>query len=225
MAPRPIAILFDLDGTLVDTIELIMRSMEFAFAEFDGRRPTRSEWLEGLGIPLRTQLSWHARSTEELDVLVARYRLFQGEHHDRMTTPFPGVAEVLAALAAAGHPMGVVTSKFHALANRALKHTGLAPYIDLIIGADSIENHKPHPQPVLTALQHLETPPDRALFVGDSPHDIACGNAAGVATVAVAWGPFSRDQLEAARPRYWLDSIAGLPRLLKDGPPEAEKTR
>jgi pyrophosphatase PpaX len=204
------AILFDLDGTLVDTIELIFQSMEFAFAEFDGERPTRGAWLAGLGIPLRVQLAKHARSPAELDALIARYRLFQGEHHDRMTAAYPGVTEVLARLRGAGHPMGVVTSKYHALANRALMHVEFAKHIDIIIGADSIENPKPHAEPVLKALEHLRTPPHRAIFVGDSPHDIAAGRAAGVVTVAATWGPFSRSSLEAAGPTYVLDRIEGL---------------
>lgn len=215
MTERPIAILFDLDGTLVDTIELIMQSMEFAFAEFTGRRPTREEWLRGLGIPLRKQLTEHARSSEELDVLIARYRLFQGEHHDAMTSAYPGVADVLESLGKRGHPMGLVTSKYYATAKKALVHSGIAAHISVVIGADSTPNQKPHPEPVLTAVAHLKTEPRRAVFVGDSPHDIHAGNAAGVATVAATWGPFPRAELEAARPTYWLESIEGLPALAK----------
>lgn len=208
------AILFDLDGTLIDTIELIMTSMEFAFAEFTGARPTRAEWLMGLGIPLRIQLSQHARSDEELDYLIARYRLYQGEHHDRMTSAYPGAADVLARLHAAGHPMGVVTSKFHATSRKALDLVGMLQFLPVIIGADSVENAKPHPEPVLRALGQLGASPSRAMFVGDSPHDVTAGNAAGVATVAATWGPFDRAQLEAARPTHWLDSIDDLPALV-----------
>ncbi|HKS07627.1 MAG TPA: HAD-IA family hydrolase [Gemmatimonadaceae bacterium] len=214
MTERPIAILFDLDGTLVDTIELIMQSMEFAFAEFTGVRPTREQWLRGLGIPLRKQITEHARSSEELDVLIARYRLFQGEHHDAMTTAYPGVANVLNALSGRGHPMGLVTSKYFATAKKALVHTGIDAHISVVIGADSTPNQKPHPEPVLTAIAQLKTEPARALFVGDSPHDIAAGNAAGVATVAATWGPFPRADLEAAHPTHWLASIEALPDLV-----------
>jgi pyrophosphatase PpaX len=210
MAKRPTAFLFDLDGTLVDTIELIMQSMEFAFQEFDGARPTRSEWLEGLGIPLQTLFAAHARTPEELDWMVARYRIFQGEHQEQMTTPYPGVVEVLAALHEAGHPMGVVTSKFYAGAHVALSHVGIRQYFGAVIGADSIENPKPHPEPVLKALEDLGATPDRALMIGDSPHDIAAGNAAGTETAAVLWGPFTREQLKPANPTRWLEHISDL---------------
>lgn len=190
-----------------------MQSMEYAFADFTGPRPTRADWLLGLGIPLREQLVRVARSPEELDWMIARYRLYQGEHHDRMTAAFPGVPETLATLANAGHRLGLVTSKFHAGAMRALTHVAIAPYFGAVIGCDSVTRGKPHPEPVYKALEELTSVPERALFVGDSPHDIAAGNAAGVATVAVSWGPFSRAQLEAANPTFWLDDIRSLPAI------------
>ena len=211
---KPAALLFDLDGTLVDTIELIMQSMEFAFADFDGPRPTREEWLMGLGIPLRTQLAAHARSAEQLEWMIARYRVFQGEYHDRMTLLYPGVAEVLGGLRRAGHPMAIVTSKFHAGAVKALTHVAFIEHFDAIIGGDSAEFAKPHPEPVRLALRKLHARPENAIMIGESPHDIAAGNAAGVATAAVLWGPFSREQLIPANPTYWLNSISELPDLL-----------
>ena len=215
--PTPTALLFDLDGTLVDTIELIMQSMEFSFADFDGPRPTRAEWLDGLGIPLRTQLAAHARTPEELEWMIARYRLFQGEHHDHMTLLYPGVSEVLASLRSEGHPMAIVTSKFHAGAVKALTHVACMEHFDVIIGADSAEFAKPHPEPVRLALKKLGAHPENALMIGDSPHDISAGNAAGVETAAVLWGGFSREQILPANPTYWLSSIEELPVLLRSG--------
>ncbi len=210
MPKRPTALLFDLDGTLVDTIELIMRSMEFAFAGFAGPQPTRAEWLEGLGITLRVQMSKWARTRGEFDVLMARYRLFQGEHQDPMTATYPGVPATLAKLHSAGHPMAIVTSKYFALANRVLAHVDCARYFEVVIGGDSIDKPKPDPEPVLLALKRLRVTPRRAMMIGDSPHDIRAGNSAGVATVAAMWGPFTRAQLEPASPTHWLDDIAGL---------------
>lgn len=191
-----------------------MQSMEFAFEDFDGPLPTRELWLEGLGIPLRTQLAAHAKSSEQLEWMIARYRLFQGEHHDRMTLLYPGVAEVLASLRSAGHPMAIVTSKFHAGAVKALTHVACIEHFDVVIGGDSAEFAKPRPEPVLLALKRLGRDPGNALMIGDSPHDIRAGNAAGVETAAVLWGPFSRDQLVPASPTYWLSAIEDLPLLL-----------
>jgi pyrophosphatase PpaX len=125
------------------------------------------------------------------------------------------VADVLAHLRAKGHPMALVTSKYHGLATRVLRHVDFAKHFDVVIGGDSIENPKPHPQPVLRALSDLRHPASDAVFVGDSPHDMHSGNAAGVATAAALWGPFTRDQLAESQPSHWLDGIEGLPALCR----------
>jgi pyrophosphatase PpaX len=93
---------------------------------------------------------------------------------------------------------------------------GLGPHFDLIIGCDSCERHKPDPEPVLLALDRLAYAPSDAVFVGDSVHDIHAGNAAGVTTIAALWGPFSREDLRASRPGYFLERMADLPRLLSE---------
>jgi pyrophosphatase PpaX len=214
MESQPAALLFDLDGTLVDTIDLIMESMEFAFKDFQGPKPTRDKWLLGLGITLRTQLADYARSPEEIDWLIARYRIYQGEHHDRGTVPYAGVREVLDELYAAGHPMAIVTSKYYAGAHKALVHVGFTKYFSSVVGGDSVVNPKPNPEPVFKALSELDASAGHAYFVGDSPHDINAGNAAGVKTVAATWGPFSKAQIAAARPTHWLTRFSELPGLV-----------
>ncbi len=212
---RPAPLLFDLDGTLVDTIELLCQSMEFAFADYDGPRPTRDQWIAGIGTTLRSQLLAFSRESADLEWLIARYRIYQTEHFESMTAPYPGVTEVLTALHGAGHPLGVVTSKFHALARKVLDHVGYTPLFRVIVGGDSIENPKPHPEPVHFALAQLGASPAQTIFVGDSPHDIKSGNAAGVATAACLWGPFDRPTLAAAAPTHWLTSIYELPALAR----------
>jgi pyrophosphatase PpaX len=218
MPPAPL--LFDLDGTLVDTIELLCQSMEFAFEDYHGPRPTRDQWIAGIGTTLRSQLQPFTRDPADLDWLVARHRIFQTEHFAAMTAPYPGVTDVLTALHKAGHPLGVVTSKFHALALKVLDHVGYTPLFSVVIGGDSVTNPKPHPEPVRLALQRLGVGQEGALFVGDSPHDIKSGNAAGVATAACLWGPFDRPTLHIARPTHWLTSIYELPALARELRPQ-----
>jgi pyrophosphatase PpaX len=215
MTRRPLeAALFDLDGTLIDSIALLLASMRHAFAGFAGEHPTDAGWIAGIGTPLWLQLAAYARSESEATQLRDRYREFQVEHHDRMVSAFPGTAQTLAALQARGIAMALVTSKMDAGAHRSLAHTSLARYIPVVIGADSVTKHKPDPEPVRVALERLGIAPEAAVFVGDSPHDIAAGNAAGVATVAALWGPFTRDQLAVAEPAHWLADIRDLPALL-----------
>ena len=210
---RPMAVLFDLDGTLIDTIGLLL---ECARHTFVGRTPapTDEEWIAGIGTPLRNQFAAYTSSEEEIEQLTQRYRAFQREHHDRLTTAFPGVLEVLDELESRGHPMGIVTSKSNEMMDRGLEWVGIMRHMKTRIGMDNAKRHKPDPHPVQAALEELEYEPSESIFVGDSPHDIASGNAAGVTTVAALWGPFSREQLEPLRPAHYLENIRDLPGLI-----------
>ncbi|HUF65362.1 MAG TPA: HAD-IA family hydrolase [Gemmatimonadaceae bacterium] len=213
---RPHAILFDLDGTLLDTIELLLGSMRHAFAEHPGRRPTTDEWIAGIGTPLRTQLGEFLDSHEKVEQVVARYRSYQQVHHDRLMRCYDDVLDTLEALHARGHPLGIVTSKMNDLMNRGLERVGIAHLITAAVGCDSCARHKPDPEPVLVALQQLGYQPREAMFVGDSPHDMNAGRAAGVTTIAALWGPFTRDDLAPTEPDHWLDRIADLPALVRE---------
>jgi pyrophosphatase PpaX len=209
----PIAILFDLDGTLVDTVPFILASARHAFGDY-GSGPTDDEWIAGIGTPLRTQIASFARRPEDVDPLVARYREFWIANHDRLTRPFPGVLELVDGLAASGHPMGVVTAKTEEGALRTLRHTGLLQYMQAIVGADTCLRCKPDPEPVQVALARLERGPSEAMLIGDSPHDIVAARAAGVRAVGVLHGACDRDRLLAAGAEALLDDLAPLPALL-----------
>ena len=211
---RPAAVLFDLDGTLIDSIALILGSMRHAFAKCDRVIPTDDEWLTGVGIPLRTMFQRYASEDVAIDQLIAAYREHQLANHDSLVRCYDEVPQTLAALERAGHPLAVVTSKGDLLAQRGLELVGIAGYFETIVTCDSCMRHKPHPEPVLTALERLGYEPEEALFVGDSVHDIEAGNAAGVETVAALWGPFSREQLAVARPKRYIDRIGDLLQVL-----------
>jgi len=213
MAKRPFAVLFDLDGTLIDSIGLLLESVKHAF-EGRSRVPTEPEWVAGIGTPLRKQLAEWCGSDEEIEALTTRYRTFQREHHDRLTSAYPGVVDTLQALERRGHPMGVVTSKSNEMMDRGLAWAGLDQFMATTIGMDSCSVHKPDPTPVRIALHELGYSPVEAVFVGDSPHDILSGNSAGVISVAALWGPFTREQLERYQPREYLENITDLPGLL-----------
>ncbi len=213
MQKRPMAVLFDLDGTLIDTIELLLACARHTFEGRDPR-PTDDQWIAGIGTPLRKQFAEFASSDEEIEQLTQRYRAYQREHHDRLTNAFPGVLETLDELERRGHPMGIVTSKSNEMMDRGLEWVGIMRHMRTRIGMDNAKRHKPDPFPVTLALEELGYSPDEAMFVGDSPHDIASGNAAGVTTVAALWGPFTRAQLEPIQPSEWLENIRDLPALI-----------
>jgi len=213
---RPLAVLFDLDGTLIDSIELILKSAQHAFRDREGGVPSDAEWLTGVGIPLATMFKRYARDDAEVDALIAKYREYQLANHDRLVSCYDTVVETVDALRAARHPLGIVTSKTGWLAQRGIDNVGLGSHFDVIVGCDMCERHKPDPQPVHIALERLSYEPREALFVGDSIYDMEAGNAAGVTTVAALWGPFTREDLVASRPGYFLERISDLPRLLAE---------
>jgi pyrophosphatase PpaX len=207
MPERLPAVLFDLDGTLIDSVELIVRSARHAFAtceDYRGRVPNDDEWLIDLGMPLPTMFERFTDDPEELERLIEGYRAFQREHHDSLVTCYEGIIETLAELDSLGHPIAIVTSKSEPLAARGLALVGLDRVIETVVGLESSRQHKPHPEPVRVALRRLAISADQALFVGDSPHDMTAGRAAGVITVAALWGPFTRAQLATARPDYFV---------------------
>ncbi len=209
---RPIAVLLDLDGTLVDTMPLILDSVRYAFQGRE-RCPTDAEWIAGVGTPLRVQLVPFTDGPDDLEAVVDRYRAYQREHHDRMTRAFAGAVQAVRTVKERGHPVAVVTGKLGEPAARTLDYVKLAPFVDALVGSDSCPRHKPDPQPVLLALERLGCTPGDALFLGDSPVDVQAGNAAGVTSVGALWGASTREALLTASPRHVLETVAALPAL------------
>jgi pyrophosphatase PpaX len=208
----PAAVLFDLDGTLIDSITLIVEAARHAFSACDIAAPDDAAWLGDLGLPLRTMFSRFA-AEGRIDELIGHYREYQIANHDRLVSCYGEIPETLGALKELGYTLGVVTSKSERLAERGLAHTQLGQYFDTIVGLEACTRHKPDPEPVNTALARLGFPASDAIFVGDSPHDMASGKAAGTAVAAVLWGPFTRAQLEASEP----DLILATPSELLEG--------
>lgn len=207
MSPHRLALLFDLDGTLIDSIGLLVASMEHAY-EGREQRPPVDEWIAAIGTPLDAMLGRWASDADDVRQLRARYREFQSANHDAMTTAYPGVVDTIRSLHAEGHALAVVTSKLAVGATRSLEYVGIADCFTAVVGIESTTQHKPRPEPVWHALERLGgIAPQHALFVGDSTHDMHAGRAAGVTTAAALWGPFSRTQLETAQPDHWLSTF------------------
>jgi len=216
MPRAPLAILFDLDGTLADSVELILGAFRHTFNSHLGFVPGDHVWIAGMGTPLSSQIRALVTDEELVEPMIATYRDWQNQHHDALLREFVGVRETLSLLHERGHEMALVTSKATEAAQRALRRIGIDELMSHVVGLDSTSSHKPNPEPVLQALAQLHRNPADAIFVGDSPHDIAAGNAAGVLTVAALWGPVSRQTLEAAHPSRLIADIRDLPPLVED---------
>ena len=207
-------VLFDLDGTLIDSIRLILDSYHHTLAAHGIPPRTDDEWLRGVGTPLSVQFAeWHD-DLAMLEKMIATYREYNVAHHDRMVTVYPGVVAAVEAIRAAGRQTGLVTSKNRQGAVRGLTLVRLEAMMDVLVCADEVTNPKPHPEPVEKAVALLGADPRTTVYVGDSIHDMVSGRAAGVRTAAALWGPFGRGALEHATPDYWLETPADLLTLL-----------
>jgi pyrophosphatase PpaX len=197
--------LFDLDGTLLDSIRLILDSYHHTLKVHGHPARTDAFWLAGIGTPLRVQFKEWAHDTAVMDQMVATYRDFNLGNHDTMAAAYPDVVTAVKALHARGVNLGIITSKNRAGAERGLELMGLRQEFSLIIGADDVVNPKPHGEPVLKGLAHFGVGADETVYIGDSVHDMHSGRAAGVRTAGVLWGPFKRKDLEHTSPDYWLE--------------------
>jgi pyrophosphatase PpaX len=208
------AVFFDLDGTLLDSIRLIIDSYHHALATHGLPPKTDQHWLAGIGTPLRVQFREWANQPDLFESLIAVYRDYNIANHDSRVRAYPGAVEMVRQVRRAGIRTGLVTSKQRAGAERGLRFLALAGEMEVIVAADDVTNPKPHPEPLLIASSQLDTDPRAAIYVGDSVHDMECGRAAGMKTAAALWGPFDRAHLASSRPDYWLERPADLVRLL-----------
>ena len=206
--------LFDLDGTLIDSVRLILDSYHHTLEQHGLPARTDEEWLKGVGTPLQVQFAAWREHPEKLEAMIATYREYNLKHHDQMVTVYPGVVAAVREIKAAGIQTGLVTSKNRQGALRGLKLVGLEALIDVLVCADEVANPKPHPEPVQKAVELLGADRTTTVYVGDSVHDMQSGRAAGVRTAAALWGPFDRDYLAPTKPDYWLERPDDLVRLL-----------
>ena len=180
-------VLFDLDGTLIDSGAIILASMRHAAETVLERRIPDEELMAAVGGPgLVAQM--RALDPERVDELVRVYR----EHNEPLHAELQaceGILDVLPLLRRRGVRLGIVTAKRLATVRLAFEViSDLEPAFDVVVGSDETERHKPHPEPILLALERLGAVPEDAAYVGDSPFDVQAAKAAGVHAVAVTWG-------------------------------------
>jgi len=200
------AILFDLDGTLIDSERLILASYRHAMREHLGHVPPEESWKATIGQPLVVQMRMFAEREDQVDPMIRTYVTHNLAHHDEYVRPFPEVRATVEAVRDSGRILGIVTSKKRRATGMGLARCDLPEvWFEAIVTADDVERYKPEPEPVLEALSLLGAESGETVFVGDSTHDMRSGRAAGVTTAAALWGPYSREQLEPTDPDLWLE--------------------
>jgi pyrophosphatase PpaX len=206
-------ILFDLDGTLLDTNELIIQSFKHTYQTHLNKDVDKDEIIKSFGEILKITLD---REFGELsEEAIKTYRNFQVGNFEKLIAIHEGVKEGIIELNRQGYKLGVVTSRLNESAIRGLKHFGLMEYFQSIIGADDTDKHKPDPIPAFMALKELGGKPEETIIVGDSPFDILCGKNAGIISVAVGWSALPMDIILKYEPNYVVDSMKELLTLIE----------
>jgi pyrophosphatase PpaX len=197
-------VLFDLDGTVVDSGAIILASMQHAVREVLGREYPEEQLLQAVGGPgLEAQMA--ALDPAQVDELVRVYRAHNEPLHDELEACV-GMEGVLARLHAEGRRLGVVTAKRRVTVELAFATVPLGHLFETVVGGDETERHKPDPQPLLVAAERLGADPAETAYVGDSPFDVLAAKAAGMLAVAVTWGRIhDRSRLEEAGPDAIVD--------------------
>ncbi len=201
--------LFDLDGTIIDTNELIIRSFIEALQGVAPEGFGREHIIPSMGQPLTDQLKLFS-GLEDVTQLVAAYREVNLRLHDEYVKAFDYVNEVIEKLHGQGIQIGVVTTKMRLTTERGLKYTGLYDYIDAIVTIDDVVNPKPHAEPVSKAIGLLGADPSSTIMVGDSIVDIESAIAAGAIAVGVAWSLKGEQILKEAGAHHVINDMRDL---------------
>lgn len=201
------AFLFDFDGTLIDTNDLIFESYKYAFRTVLKREIGMEEILSLYGRPLYSSLMEYGECGEEL---YRTYRHFNETRHDALAKPFDGACEGVRELKRKGYAVGIVTSKRLGLVMRGLAVLDMEDEFSVIVTPDDTDKAKPDPEPVLCACKKLGIQPCEAIYVGDTEFDLEAGNAAGARICAVKYSVTPHERLLSHKPQYFVGSIKEL---------------
>lgn len=201
-------ILFDLDGTLINTNELIIASFLYTLDKHFPEQYNRESILPFMGMPLVETMEQFDK--EKVSELVQTYREHNISHHDELVTEFEGVFETVEELYKKGYKLGIVTTKMRNTVEMGLRLVGLNKFFQTVVTLDDVKNAKPDPEPVQKALALLGSTPEEAIMVGDSKYDILAGQNAGTQTAGVAWTIRGNDYLQQFNPDFMLNEMTDL---------------
>lgn len=208
------ALLFDFDGTLLNTNELIIKTFMHVLNDRFPGQYTENDCIQFIGPSLKE--TFQQITPNEVDEMIAKYRKWNLAHHDEYVTEFDGVNSTLEQLKEQGIKMAIVSTKKRDTIERGLKLMKAEHYFEFYIGIEDVKNVKPDPEPVLLALKKLGVSNERALMIGDNYHDILAGKNAGVKTAGVAWSIKGEEYLKQFNPDYMLYHMTDLLGIVKE---------
>jgi pyrophosphatase PpaX len=203
--------LFDADGTLIDTIGLIVRCFEHTCAMFGGISVPVHDIQKNVGLTLRDQMELYLGplTDERFTIIRKEHMEFQCKHYREHLNAFPGVSEGLAQLAAKGKRLAVVTSRKRDSLELYLKETGIFDYFETIVTLETTARHKPDPDPALEALSMMGGDKCEALFIGDSRFDLECAKNAGIDSAFVKWSYSKLSEMDV-QPSFCINDLRDL---------------
>lgn len=209
-------VLFDFDGTVMDTSDVIIKSWQHTFKTVEGKERPVEQIIRTFGEPLLFTMERVLPQIPAEDGLEI-YRSYHRYNFSELISVYPGIVEMLKEVKKAGLKTAVVTSRLKGTTYEGLEKHGLKGYFDCIITADECTKHKPDPEPILVALEKLNASPEEALMVGDTMFDILCAKNAGVKSVLVGWAMAvtEEEKTGADKPDYIIEEAMDLMKILK----------
>ena len=210
-------IVFDFDGTIINTNDVIIASWQATWEKFLGYRESISEIKDTFGETLKYTTSVRFPECDS-DEVIAYYRDWQFAHCDEMVYLFDGIVDMLKTLRDKGYKTAIATSRTHEGTMKYLNQFGIADYFDAVVTMEDVKNHKPNPETCLMALEKLGAKPSEAVMLGDTRFDIGCANNAGVDSILVGWGEVTTEaRLKEIgyEPTYCIDHPDDLIALLE----------
>ena len=201
--------LFDADGTLFDTVDLICTCFQYVAEKYAGKTVDRSAIINGIGLPLKAQLIAHLGPELDLDQILDDYLQYQLSIMEDGISPFPHVAQTLEILKSKGKKLAVVTSRRRFSLERILHSTDTARYFDVLVTPEDTTRHKPDAEPALKAMSLLGADKTSTVFIGDALYDICSGQSAGIDTIFVNWSHAELSSLSVS-PTWAIDSLQEL---------------
>lgn len=198
--------LFDADGTLFNTTELICECFQYVAEKYTNKRVDRQLIVQGIGSPLRAQVIEHLGADLDVEAILDDYLQYQLKAMEHSLSLFPNVPEALNTLKENGKKLAIVTSRKRYSLGVFLEATGIRDYFDVLVTPEDTALHKPNPEPALKAIELLGAAKPATVFIGDAKWDVCSGNSAGIDTVFVNWSHTRVEDLPEA-PTWTIDTM------------------